>query len=613
MLQQMIADARAGKPVYIIRVHECFAAMPPGQSDRLVLVIDLLDADGKKAWDLWIPKLDRCAPQEKTFVLEYVYAETYNILSSIGARSMTVFADQASPESLELAKSLNGAFCVDEPRGRRSGYGRAINVLDRMMAAIRPGEPPFRFAVDRLSRLPPIALPPSAATAPPKGDSLSAFRRCAVGLEGKSFCGIDVGGTDIKAVLVDDGRVVDYKEYDWFPAGFLKSRQLVDPILLIARLLRARLWIRRASVTEERRRELLRQLAVAMDRGASDAAMEKALAGLGAEGLDEKLRFDGIGLCFPDVVVKNKIVGGEVYKTRGIRTNADIDYESDFAELTDLDLRLKAWVRPGGRVRIINDGPMASFTAAVEIAASPEADEVANGVFAHTLGTELGTGWVTEAGAIPEIPLEVYNFIIDLGSWPERLHEPDDLRSVNNFNTGLPGTVQKYCSQSGVFRLACKYFPAERPDLFRELQDKGYVAQRAFGVSTGWYVPTEPIDQRKPFLEHMMSLPDREKDETNRRIWREIGAALAVTLLETRRILEPGSDERFLFGRLVKNRSCFELLVEGGQSVKSDISFVVAGTGMANTSLMKQLEQHPDYTVAQFAQAIGAVHFANSH
>jgi hypothetical protein len=178
-----------------------------------------------------------------------------------------------------------------------------------------------------------------------------------------------------------------------------------------------------------------------MDKDAGDEAMERALAGLEAEGLDQELRFDGIGLCFPDVVVKNKIVGGEVYKTRGIRKNPAIDYESDFAELTDLDLRLKAWVRPGGRVRIINDGPMASFTAAVEIAASPEADEVANGVFAHTLGTELGTGWVTETGAIPDIPLEVYNFIVDLGSWPERSYEPDDLRSVNNFNTGLPGTL----------------------------------------------------------------------------------------------------------------------------------------------------------------------------
>ena len=85
-----------------------------------------------------------------------------------------------------------------------------------------------------------------------------------------------------------------------------------------------------------------------------------------------------------------------------------------------------------------------------------------------------------------------------------------------------------------------------------------------------------------------------------------------MTLLETRRILAPGTDKRFLFGRLVKNQTCFDLLVEGARSVDPGISLVVAGTGMANTSLMKQLERHPELTVAQFAQAVGAVYFANN-
>ena len=664
-LQQMIADAEAGRPVYISRVHERFAELPEGRSDRMILLIRLLDSDGEKAWELKLPKLDRCSGQEKKFVREYVHAEIYNILSGMGARSMTVFVDPAAGELVDLAKNLNAAFCVDEPRDLRSGYGRSINVLDRMMTAVHPGEPLFRFDLRPLPLLPAVTAPPAAwaATAPApqalpttlpdaaeprrSGDSLSAFRRCTVGLEGKAFCGMDIGGTDIKAVLVDDGKVVDYKEYDWFPASFLRSRQLVDPILLLIRLLRDRLWIHRAPVTAGRRKELLDRIAVAMDKKASDETMARILDELEAEGsggfgeggrLGSRSLFDGIGLCFPDVVVRNKIVGGEVYKTRGIRNNPDLDYESDFAELTELDTRLKASVKPDGIVRIINDGPMASFAAAVEIAAFPEAAasgnaaEVANGVFAHTLGTELGTGWVTETGAIPDIPLEVYNFIIDLGSWPERAYEPDDLRSVNNFNTGLPGTLQKYCSQSGVFRLAMKYFPAERPDLFRELRDKGYIVRRAAGGaagepadgasgepdggasadSMGWYVPTDPVDQRKPFLEHMMKLPDREKDETNRRIWREIGEFLAVTLLETKRILDPGTDKRFLFGRLVKNRTCFDLMVEGGRSIMPDISLIVAGTGMANTPLMKELERHPELTVAQFAQAIGAVYFANS-
>jgi hypothetical protein len=261
-------------------------------------------------------------------------------------------------------------------------------------------------------------------------------------------------------------------------------------------------------------------------------------------------------------------------------------------------------------VRIINDGPMASFTAAVEMAASPRAHEVAHGIFAHTLGTELGTGWVTDAGMIPDIPLEVYNFIIDLGCIPERAFEPDDLRSVNNFNTGLPGTLQKYCSQSGVFRLALKYFPSSRPDLLSELQSKGYIESRTVGGVEGRYVPTEPVDQRKPFLEHLMRLPDRERDEANFRIWREIGESLAVTALETKRILDPGTDERFLFGRLVKNPTCFRLIQEGAARIDPGLSLVVAGTGMAFTPLMRQLEQHPRFTVAQFAQALGAVYFA---
>ena len=559
MLRRMIADGKAGKPVYITRVHECFAALPPGQSDRLVLAIDLLDTDGKKAWELRIPKLDRCPPQERAFIRDYVYAEVYNILSSIGARSMSVFADRASSSSLDLANSLNEAFCVDKPRGQRSGYGRAINVLDRMMAAIRPGDPPFRFSVDQLSRLPPIAPPPFA---PPKGDSLSAFRRCAVGLEGKAFCGIDVGGTDIKAVLVDDGRVVDYKEYDWFPASFRPVPPTGRPDLPDRSASSGPVMASPRSHDGRAHRGWAAERVARPDRDSHGQGGERCRDGA----CPDRLRGRGARRGAPlrrDRTLLPRCRGQEQDRRRrgiqdtGYPHNADIDYESDFAELTDLDLRLKAWVRPDGRVRIINDGPMASFTAAVEIAASPEADEVAHGIFAHTLGTELGTGWVTETGAIPDIPLEVYNFIIDLGSWPERAYEPDDLRSVNNFNTGLPGTLQKYCSQSGVFRLALKYFPAERPDLFRELQDKGLVARHKVGASTGWYVPTEPIDQRKAFLEHMMTLPDREKDETNGKIWREIGESLAVTLLETKRILDPGSDERFLFGRMVKNRQLF--------------------------------------------------------
>ena len=600
----LIEQAKAGRSVYITDLHVLFGALADGDSDRLACVVEMLDGTGLRRFDLQVPRIDGLGGEERSFVENYIHAEVYNIISALGGRRMAVYSDQGSAEFLAILNRLPAVFGIGLPRSSRSGYGRSVNVTDRMIGALSPGAPGFSFEFAPLDRAPAATRPWSPAV-----DLVGFFRGRTERLEGKALIGLDVGGTDIKAVLVDDGRIVDYAEYDWYPAGFLRSRQLVDPILLIVRVLLARLWIHRLEEGDGRRAALVELAAKALHKGGAE--MKRALVAFEAAGLDEGLRCDGIGLCFPDVVVRNKIVGGEVYKTRGIRTNPAIDYERDFAELTDLDVRLREWVAPGGAVRIINDGPMAAFTAAVEMAASPDARDVARGVFAHTLGTELGTGWVTETGAIPDIPLEVYNFIIDLGCWPERAFEPDDLRSLNNFNTGLPGTLQKYCSQSGVFRLALKRFPSERPDLLRELEEKGFVERRTADGTEGWYVPTEPLDQRKPFLEHMMKLADRERDDTDREIWREIGKSLAVTLLETRRILEPGTDRRFLFGRLVKNATCFDLMVEGARSIDPGILLVVAGTGMANTPLMRQLKGHPHVTVAQFAQAIGAVYFAN--
>ena len=606
LVTELIEKAKAGRSVYITDLHALFGGLADRESCRFACVVEMLDGTGPRRFDMRVPRVEGLDGEERAFVEDYIRAEVYNIISALGGRRMAVYSDQGSAELLAILHRLPAVFGIGLPRSARPGYGRAVNVTDRMIGALSPGTPAFSFEFGPLEEAPTAMRP-----RPPSVDLIGFFRGRTERLEGKALIGLDVGGTDIKAVLVDDGGIVDYAEYDWYPASFLRSRQLVDPICLIVRLLLARLWIHRLGEADSRRAALVEPAAKALHKSTGSAEMARTLADLEAAGLDKGLRCDGIGLCFPDVVVRNKIVGGEVYKTRGIRSNPAIDYERDFAELTDLDVRLREWVAPGSAVRIINDGPMAAFTAAVEMAASPDVTDVARGVFAHTLGTELGTGWVTETGAIPDIPLEVYNFIIDLGCWPERAFEPDDLRSLNNFNTGLPGTLQKYCSQSGVFRLALKRFSSERPDLLRELEEKGFVERRPADGTEGWYVPTEPVDQRKPFLEHMMNLPDREKDDTNREIWREIGKSLAVTLLETRRILEPGTDLRFLFGRLVKNAACFDLMVEGARSVDPGIVLAVAGTGMANTPLMKQLKEHPHLTVAQFAQAIGAVYFAN--
>ena len=92
-------------------------------------------------------------------------------------------------------------------------------------------------------------------------------------------------------------------------------------------------------------------------------------------------------------------------------------------------------------------------------------------------------------------------------------------------------------------------------------------------------------------------------------IFRRIGEYLAVTWEETAYILRPETPDRTLFGRLVKNPACFRLMCEGAARRDPALRQYAADGSLANTVLMRQLDAHPDYTVAQFAQAIGAIYY----
>lgn len=598
--QEFVAAAEAGHPVYVSEARRRFATLDPAESFTMTGTLRGLDGTAQ-SFDLVLPRFERLAAGERAFVTEYFLAGLYNIISTIGGEELRLSAAGDPVEAGVLARAFASAFGVELPRRDRRGYGRSVNVVDRMLEAVKGSaggpSPGFRWSLG------PGAPAGADAGAPAPGDVVGMCRDAVADLDGKSLCGIDVGGTDIKLALAVRGRIARFKEYDWFPASFTGIDQLIQPIVLLVRLMR----LDALRVTDPAAAAALGPRLEPAMAGDADLALiaevvercEQLVAGAA-------FRFDGIGLCFPDVVVRDKIVGGEVYKTRGIRENPAIDYEREFARLSHLDGELRRFVGPQGVVGIVNDGPMAAFTAAVETAAvDPRAVE--RGVFAHTLGTELGTGWVTEAGAIPDIPLEVYNCIIDLGSHPERRFEPDDVRSVNNFNTGLPGTLQKYTSQSGVFRLAAKYLPEASPGLYREILDRGFLVENGGSLR----VPTRPKDLRKPFLEFLMRLPEGGNDPAVDRIFRELGEFLAVAWLETEWILAPRAKDRILFGRLVKHRPCFALMLEGARRILPALALGVADDELANTRFMKELQQRSGYTVAQFAQAIGAVHYAN--
>ena len=438
-VQEFLNQAARGETVYLPDVRRTFSKAECSIFCDLTLAVG-----GVRRWEIRVPAVQDEA--ELRFVSEYFYATLYNILSTFGGARMTLSFAKGDAFSRTLCETLDDVFQVHLPTNKRSGYGKCLNVTDRINAAT--GKPPFSFA---LTQEPLPALPAETAK---HSDAVHACRTAVEKAKSSTICGIDIGGTDIKVVGISGGKIAAVKEYDWFPAEMARVEQVVEPILLMARVVRAAMSLPSTPEAAALKEQMLK-------KGVSDEAMQSAVDTCRTI-YGEAPLLDGIGVCFPDVVIDDRIVGGETYKTRGIR-NASVDYETEFRKLSSLQTLLLAQCNPHGKVHLSNDGSLAAYTAAVELAHSADAGRVVSGVFAHTLGTELGTGWIDETGEIPQIPLEVYNCIIDLGNQPARAYYELDARSVNNFNTGLSGTLQKYCSQSGAYRLALRIFEEKAP------------------------------------------------------------------------------------------------------------------------------------------------------
>lgn len=583
-LTQFVEAARSDRPVYISDVRDAFRREGTRPFHFHVTLYD----DSVRRFALKVPRCD--SAEESAFVAAFLDAMLYNALSALGAKRIDIYIDLKDAPLVAWAKRLDDTFQVNAPLARRSGYGKCLNVNQRTLTALCGPEARFAF------RLSDIADEPEAPEDRPAPAGTPVFAALPERAKRGMLMGMDIGGTDVKLVAALDGRLVAFKEYDWNPAACALAEQLIEPLCLLTRLMRAAACMEASGMGE-------RVPARVFDRAATDGEMASAVSEMEAL-LGDRLRgFDGIGLCFPDVVIRNRIIGGETPKTNGMRMNRAMDYEAQFAKITDLCDVLKAFATPEGVVMNINDGPMAAFTTAVEQADAGA--DLSDGFFAHTLGTDLGTGWILPDGSIPEIPLEVYSFIIDLGSFDQRRFPARDVRSINNVNTGLPGTPQKYTSQSGVFRLAAKVLPGADPGVYREALERGLLVKDGERL----FVPTAPRDMRKPCLEYFMREAER-RDSQCAEIFREIGEYLAVTWRETEYLLRPACKQRTLFGRLVKTPTCFELMCEGAKRIVPDIELAVADEGLANTGLMKQLAAQPDYTVAQFAQAVGAVYYA---
>ncbi len=209
------------------------------------------------------------------------------------------------------------------------------------------------------------------------------------------ICGVDVGGSDIKLILVEGARIRRVLAYDWNPSIATEAAMIMNPIY-----------------------ELIEMAANGM-------------------------KLDGIGLAFPDVVRNNKIYDSQTAKTEGMRNNKDIDYKAEFEKLTNLDDFLKPLCKEGAPIRLLNDGYMAAYTAYNELKQTEAGKQIVkDGVIALPIGTDIGFGWVKSDGSIPDYPGNLYKcvFRFDNDADAHFMNQKRVLESAN-----MPLTNPKPC------------------------------------------------------------------------------------------------------------------------------------------------------------------------
>ena len=568
MLKELLKQAHAGQPLWLPDVRDAFAKSPDGTR----LVLRLKSFDGKtRDFKHRLPRWQN--ESERALVRDYLCATAYNTMAVCGGYEMALFVDLNDNESIDLLHEIEHVFQI--AASERRGLGKVLRIANRMAKAFE--RKPFSFTIRSIES---YSVKMEEAGGSPLADTLRDLCREA---EHLNCVGVDVGGTDIKLAASKKGRLVAVKEYDWNPAAYATMDQIIDPILLLTRLMRACIA---SDVVDE---ALLR----ALRRDATDAEMAEAIAAAETR-LDTDV-LDAVGVSFPDIVLRDRIVGGETPKTGGVRRNPTVDYEAEFARLGTLKDCLLSLCRGEERCHIANDGNIAAFTAAMELTCGGASDTVARGVVAHSLGTDLGTGWLDADGLIPQLPLELYDTWVDLGSLPAAALPLEDLRGTRNENSGLPG-ARRYLGQAAAYRLAYELDP-RLLDGFTEERD---------GVLR---IRTQPEDQRKPCLEYLMQKAD-EGDPNAEEIFRQIGRHLAVVTDELDFLLHPKTNMRYLFGRFVKSARCFALLREGFAERLPQFRLENGAEGLANTPLMRALAERQDVPVAQFAQAIGAIYYA---
>ena len=518
-----------------------FDGLNPNDQSEVALVITVDTQSRYREVRFVVPKGKLLSGHDHIVFERYMLARINNLLVTFGGTRLCIYYDLSDDVIGDAIKKAIARYDVDRGDNYRGGLGCIMNYISRMNVLL--GLPKFSVTYQDISTYlgPPAERKEFKLYDPNDADEdVKILYQAASTLEDKVFCGLDVGGNAIKAAVVYDGKKLVEKTYSWFPTFLKTADELIDPIILLIRFMRV--------VTELLKSRPISEIVnlKAMLVSTADYSDILAFTEELESGMDKDAGlFDGVVIGFPDIVIDDRVAGGESYKQRGIRMNPDVEYEREFEKQRDIYLLAEKYIKKDGLVKVVNDGNVSSLVFAVEQVFAESNIIDRNGMLVHTIGTEMGTGLITRGGTIQWIPLEGYNYMIDMGSDDYQCYDADDVRSVNNFSSKASGTVQKYVSQMGMFRIALRKIQEQNPEIYDALIADGYLNYDE--KADKLLIETNPSDMRSPLTRKLIGLL-KKGNQALIDTFEEIGQCLGIVTSETSIYLRELSTTKLISG-----------------------------------------------------------------
>ena len=142
MLSDLIRAAAQGEALWVPDLRAAFASDP--DNAKLILRLRLIHGEVRD-YPLRLPRWS--TSEEQRFVAEFLYANIYNLLSVCSGRELCLYFDPEDNALMSLVQTLEDVFQIHRPN--RRGYGKVINIADRLCSA--EGYAPFRFSCNTAS------------------------------------------------------------------------------------------------------------------------------------------------------------------------------------------------------------------------------------------------------------------------------------------------------------------------------------------------------------------------------------------------------------------------------------------------------------------------------